>query len=257
MKQRHLIQWVALTLIFYTIHVSAANAEIIGMWLLNEGNGKAVQDTSGRKHTGTLMGGAKWAKGKFGQGVELDKSGFIEWQHHEDFNFKESLTIMIQARIDNITPQEWVGMPRKEGEYVMAAHKLGDKMEMTFWINIGGWIGQIPAGGQFPAHKFGEWHHYAVIYDGKEVLLYLDGKDAGGQKVAGQMSQTGAVLHVSNSCCGGRFMEAVVDEFVMANHAMKQDEIASFAEKGIELTLAVEPHGKLTTTWAKIKQTTR
>ena len=140
------------------------------------------------------MGGAKWAKGKFKDGIELDKSGFIEWQHHADFNFKESLTIMIHARIDAIVPQEWVGIPRKEGEYVMAAHKVGDKMEMTFWINIGGWIGQIPAAGQYPAHKFGEWHHYAVTYDGKEVLLYLDGKDAGGQKVSGQMSQTGAVL---------------------------------------------------------------
>jgi hypothetical protein len=39
----------------------------------------------------------------------------------------------------------------------------------------------------------------------------------------------------------------------MANHAMTKDEIASFAKKGIELTLAVEPHRKLTTTWGKLK----
>ena len=255
--RKNLICWVGMISIFCTVHIANIHAEIIGMWLFNEAKGKEVVDIPGKKHTGTLMGGAKWAKGKFKDGIELDKSGFIEWKHHADFNFKEVLTIMIYARIDAIVPQAWVGLPRKEGEYVMAAHKLGDKMEMTFWINIGGWIGQIPAAGQYPAHKFGEWHHYAVTYDGKEVRLYLDGKDAGGQKVSGEMSQTGAVLHISNSCCGGRFMEGIIDEFVMANHAMPKDEIASFAKKGIELTLAVEPHGKLTTTWAELKDVER
>ena len=48
-------------------------------------------------------------------------------------------------------------------------------------------------------------------------------------------------------------MEGIIDEFVMANHAMTKAEITSFAQKGIELTLAVEPHEKLTTTWGKIK----
>ena len=39
----------------------------------------------------------------------------------------------------------------------------------------------------------------------------------------------------------------------MANHAMEKDEIVSFPQKGIELTLAVEPHEKLATTWGTIK----
>ena len=258
MKQQSSILCVGAIFILCVVCASTVHAEIIGMWLFEEGTGKQVKDTSGKGHVGTLMGGAKWSKGKFSGGIELDKTGFIEWKHHADFSFAEALTIMIYARIDDITPQEWVGLPRKEGEYVMAAHKLGGEMEMTFWINIGGnWIGQIPAGGQFPAVKFGEWHHYAVTYDGKEVLLFLDGKDAGGQKVSGQMSQTGDVVHISNSCCGGRFMEAAIDEFVMANHTMPQAEIADFAQKGIELTLPIEAQGKLATTWGQLKETIR
>ena len=46
-------------------------------------------------------------------------------------------------------------------------------------------------------HKFGQWHHYASTYDGKEAKLYFDGKPAGAQKLTGPLNQTDAVLHIS------------------------------------------------------------
>ncbi|MAG83292.1 hypothetical protein CMK10_03950 [Candidatus Poribacteria bacterium] len=39
------------------------------------------------------------------------------------------------------------------GQYVMAVHKVEDKVEMTFWLNTGGW--KRIAAGQYPMHKFG------------------------------------------------------------------------------------------------------
>lgn len=238
--------------------LQAAYGEIVGLWTFEEGNGKEVQDLSGKKHTGAMTGGVKWGKGKYGGLLDFDSTGNIEWQHHADFNFVETLTIMVYARIDNITPQEWVELPRKEGEYTLAAHKLGANMEMTFWINIGGgWIGQIPSAGVFPAHKFGDWHHYAVTYDGKEVRLYLDGKDAGSAKVSGKVGQTQANLFLSKGCCGGRYFEGAVDDFVMANHVMPVAEIADIATRGISMYLSVEPSGKLAIRWSQLKKESR
>ena len=71
--------------------------------------------------------------------------------------------------------------------------------------------------------------------------------------VEGSINQTDAPMRVSNSCCDGRFMEGAVDEYVLANHTMTQDEIAEFATKGVELTLAVDAVGKLPTAWADLK----
>jgi hypothetical protein len=231
-----------------------ARADIVGIWLFEEGAGDVAVDVSGRGHDGELIDGVTWVNGAFGGGVEFDDTGFIEWEHHEDFNFDENLTFMFHARIDAITPQEFVGMPRKENEYTMAAHTVGADMEMTLWLNIGGaWIGQIPAAGVFPAHAYGDWHHYAATYDGATVVLYLDGEPAGDMAVEGSINQTDAPMRVSNSCCGGRFMEGAVDEYVLANHTMTQDEIAAFAGKGVELVLAVDAAGKLPTAWAGLK----
>lgn len=233
---------------------SQAHADIVGMWLFEEGAGDVAVDSSGRGHDGTLIDGASWVAGTFGGGVEFDNTGYIEWEHHEDFSFDQNLTFMYSARFDAITPQEFVGMPRKEGEYTMAAHTVGNDMEMTLWLNIaGGWIGQIPAAGVFPAHPYGSWHHYAATYDGSKVVLYLDGEPAGDMDVAGAMNKTDAVMRMSNSCCGGRFMEGALDEFVMANHTMTQGEIAEYAAKGVELVLAVEAVEKLPVAWAGLK----
>jgi len=149
---------------------------------------------------------------------------------------------------DYQAPQDYVGLPRKEEEYVMAAHKLGGNMEMGIWININGWQGPIFA----EAVPFGEWHHYAVTYNGKKLVIYLDGKESANLPLSGKMNQTGAVLHISNSCCGGRFMEGIVDEFLMANHAMSEAEIDTYAKQGVA-PAAVSYKGKLTTTWGEMK----
>ena len=80
----------------------------------------------------------------------------------------------------------------------MAVHKVEDKVEMTFWLNTGGW--KRIAAGQYPMHKFVHRHHYASTYDGKEAKLYFDGKLAGVQKLIGPLSRSDVVLHISNSC---------------------------------------------------------
>lgn len=249
-----LTRYVAVVAAILAVSCSQAHADIIGMWLFEEGAGDVAVDSSGRGHDGVMIDGTQWVAGSFGGGVEFDDTGYIEWEHHEDFSFDENLTFMYSARIDAITPQEFVGMPRKENEYTMAAHTLGANMEMTLWLNIGGaWIGQIPAAGVFPAHGYGEWHHYAATYDGSKVVLYLDGEPAGDMDVAGAINKTDAPIRMSNSCCGGRFMEGALDEFVIANHTMTPDEIAAFAETGVELTLAVDAAGKLPAAWARLK----
>jgi hypothetical protein len=232
------------------------DAETVAIWLLNEGTGKKITDYSGRGHEGDILGGFKWVDGKFGKGLYLDSSGYIEIPHHEDFNFDKKMTIMVWAKLDDITPQEWGGMPRKENEYVLAPHKLGNKMEMTMWININGtWLGgQIPDPGIGPQLNFGEWHHYATTYDGDICRVYVDGKEIGNKKVGGAVNKTDAILRISNDCCGGRFMKGTLDEMVMAKDVFDVVMIQDYMKKGVEMYLSVGSAGKLSTTWGRLKK---
>jgi hypothetical protein len=61
------------------IPASATRAELVGQWKFDEGSGTTAYDSSGNGHDGTLVGGATWADGRFGGGIELDgTSGYVE-----------------------------------------------------------------------------------------------------------------------------------------------------------------------------------
>ena len=45
--------------------LKGATAEVIGVWLFDEGNGNIVKDVSGNGHHGEIIGEVAWADGKF------------------------------------------------------------------------------------------------------------------------------------------------------------------------------------------------
>ena len=64
-----------IALSFAMITTSDANLDektIAGMWTFEEGKGKVVTDLSGNGTDGEFVGDLKWAKGKFGGGLEFN-----------------------------------------------------------------------------------------------------------------------------------------------------------------------------------------
>lgn len=58
-------------------YVNVADAKldektIAGMWTFEEGKGEEVKDLSGNGSDGVFVGDLKWAKGKFGGGLEFN-----------------------------------------------------------------------------------------------------------------------------------------------------------------------------------------
>lgn len=52
---------------------------------------------------------------------------------------------------------------------------------------------------------------------------------------------------------GGYWMTGVIDEVVLYDRALSEKEINELMEDGMEVTLDVQPGGKLVTTWSRIK----
>ena len=67
----------------------------------------------------------------------------------------------------------------------------------------------------------------------------------------------GPVFIDRDTCCDGRFGDAVIDEVAIFNVALSADEIQMMMEKGLSAMLLtpVEPEGKLSTTWGNVKKT--
>lgn len=95
-----------LTVIGYVNVANAALDEdtIQGMWTFEEGKGETVTDLSGNESDGTFVGDLKWAKGKFGGGLEFNGvDTWVEIGTHGDadslaaLDFKESKGFSIHA----------------------------------------------------------------------------------------------------------------------------------------------------------------
>ena len=246
------MKWFLIFLSIFLLSCSALRAEIVGMWLFDEGKGDVVKDISKKGHDGKIKDGYKWVDGKFGKAVYFDGTGYVEIPHNDDLSFDKAFTIMIWANIEKMA-SDYVEFPRKENEYTIAPHATGKGSEITIWVNVGGaWKGPIPALGSAPVAVFGEWHHYASTYEGKTCKMFQDGKEVGTQDIGGPVNKTTAVIRLSNGMAG-RLMTGAIDEYIMANNAFTVDQINDYMKRGTQMVMEVGSKVKLAAKWGEIK----
>ena len=229
------------------------DANTIALWTFDEAKGNTAADLSEKGHNLKVEGKSKWVKGKFGNALWFDKDAFVAHNPGkaiDDFSFENAFSFEFWINIEAIVPQTVFGLPRKEGEYVSAFRKEAKGWWVDSYINNGGWVKATSR----DVSNYGEWHHYATTFDGKEVKVYIDGKQTVATKAKGPLNKTGAPFRLSNSCCNGRFFVGAIDEMRVSNATRSQKEIQTLMNLGIEGFLSVDSEQKLTTIWSRIKQ---
>ena len=103
-----------------------------------------------------------------------------------------------------------------------------------------------------------EWHHVAAVYDGaKKNLLYLDGVEVATTEIPAE-PDVQIDFHPEGARIGGGpqqppdwIWDGIIDEVAFYNRALTPEEVKKNATA--PQLFAVEPGGKLSLTWAKIK----
>jgi hypothetical protein len=97
-----------------------------------------------------------------------------------------------------------------------------------------------------------EWHHIALVYDGKTVNYYLDGSSEVSDDLAGNIKQTADPVIMGHNE-NNEWYSGLLDEVAIFNAALNQNDIQTIMNKGLENALTVDLSGKLAITWANIK----
>ena len=220
--------------------------EIVVYWTFEDGEDKQATDISGREHHGVVTDG-DLVNGKFGTGLEFNgESTFIELAHHDDFDLAGGYTIAVWAMINDL-PMDHIGIPRKQGSYIIHPSKAGDGYNFQTYMNDG--LNKLVSNDVVP---FGEWHHLAGTYDLEKGRSWVDAAVIVEKASVGKVSSSpGVSLLWSNDCCGGRMLDGILDEIVIIDRALEEDEMASLMDGG--LSFAVNAAGKLATRWADVK----
>ena len=226
---------------------------IVGLWLFDEGVGKAANDSSGKGNDGDLVGNPKWVAGKFGKALEFNGTS----------DSMEANSDGLPLAADDRTIAFWVKSPNMAvGNKFLVGWGNGTAQQMSSlimgWINapskkfaFWGWGNDLEAPTEL---KNDTWYHMAWTLKAKtSSRLYLDGKvDREAPITPGLSTPPKTKFRVANFTAVMTAFAGTFDEVIVFNVALEQEDVNSLM-KGMRAILDVSPSGKLTTTWGRIK----
>jgi len=228
---KKLIYLVSFVLVLSVVLTSAAKAELVGWWRLDEGSGTIVTDLSEYGNDGTLQGDPQWVNGKFGKALQFNGvDEFVEIPHADILTVDNEVTVMawINAeRHGGPGTESWQGIVAKSNSprsYSLYTEASGALHFSTTSTTINDYVGTLSTG-QVPLN---EWVHVAaIVVDGGHVY-YINGEPAGtsgSDIVLPGTDDTSPVVIGRTGEGAGRSFLGMIDDVRIYNEALTQDEI--------------------------------
>jgi len=244
------ISFIVVSLMFVGIGNAKIDPKsIVGMWLFDEGEGKVAEDSSGNGNDGKLMG-AKWVKGKVGNALSFDgKDNYVLIDIGGSVPQSITLAAWIYPIVGGVVFSEL-------GQGVINSGWHDSQMEVLFTgeLKVGFWTG-AEQGISLGKVSVNKWYNVAMTYDKSDSSIkgYVNGelKDKG--KLVKQYPPDlwyGIGAADTTNLGSGAYFNGIIDEVAIFNVALSEEDIQANMKRGT----AVYPTGKLTATWADIKQ---
>jgi hypothetical protein len=227
---------------------------VVGLWLLDEGQGGTVKDSSGNGNNGVIEG-AEWVDGKFGSALKFDgETTRVVIPSSDSLNVPEQVTV-----------EAWIFPTELHSDINAVAQKWGDLSNRRqyqigvidvdgtarFYISHTGIDHQRPIGEGVPANQ---WTHLAGTFDGQVIRVFVNGKFSEELDSPGGIHQSDLDFFIGgygpdDEYAQNRHFNGIIDEVRVSDEALTEDDL----KKSMEGFTAVSPGGKLPMIWAKIK----
>ena len=222
---------------------AAFEEETVLLYLFDEEIADEAIDSSDFENHGEAADTEWTADGKNGGAMVFDgASSVIEVPHHES----------LFPGGDELTIEAWFKPTSFPAGHPPIARK-GSVAESGWGFDtpggkIRGFVYTAPgdpavAQGATPM-EVDTWHHLAMVYDGKEIRIYLDGELDGEVPRKGDINQNDAPVWIGKKSIESVWLDGTLDELRILNIAITQEQIQTDMDEGI--TFAVEVTGKLT-----------
>ncbi|MDD5703878.1 MAG: LamG domain-containing protein [Dehalococcoidales bacterium] len=139
----------------------------------------------------------------------------------------------LDALTGNITVDAWI-KPGSGGEGTLG--RILDKQMIRLHMNGGAIVNlAISVGAVFKgasaACSFGSWHHVVGIFNGTNVLIYVDNVLTTGDATAGPIDAHAAEsLYIGDSGSSSRCFDGIIGEVAVWNRALSASEIAQIRQ---------------------------
>ena len=253
--------------------------ELMLYYPLDEGGGRTVEDKSESEADGKLSAG-EWVDGKYGKAVRFnmkdgdgDPEGTsnIRTRENEAFAFKGHAEITLMAWIKNETDHwAWAGINqfvviynRPEGNFTNYGFRIEEPGHPALFYRDAAdadWHRKTSRGDPLPTKQ---WVHVActaILGKGDTMKFYVNGEErpsgwSHGNGNFKAIAVPGPIDIGSRWAGGGKHLfHGSIDEVMIWKGVFEADEIKEIMSAPADEFLAVQPRGKLATTWATLKR---
>ncbi|MDP6118074.1 MAG: right-handed parallel beta-helix repeat-containing protein [Planctomycetota bacterium] len=194
------------------------------------------------------FGKTRTVPGKVGSGLLCDGTGSFHEAPHTPKLDPEQLTVEAWVYLDRFPSgkdtRRWL-VNKNRNEWIEGHYALMVQVDRVgAYLNIGGGRGnENSAWSQKGAIKLKQWHHAAMTYDGKELIVYLDGKQVASKTIGKKRKAGRDPVHIGRRQDGYNYFKGIIDEVRIYDRALSANETKSHhdlpeAERGTEKGMA-------------------
>jgi hypothetical protein len=216
---------------------TAELAGLIGWWKLDETRGRDVADASGNGNVGKIPNGEpRWqtSGGKIGGALLLAGNG--DWVHvanESKFDCIAEVTVAAWIKVGRLDKEYQAIVTKGDSAWRLQRNASTDTLEFA----CSGLA--IPGGDQWGglygtrSIDDGKWHHIAGVYDGRKMVLYVDGSVDTSQPASGPIGTNDQPVYIGeNAEMTGRFWNGWIDDVRVYNCALDQAGIEALYNEG-------------------------
>jgi len=226
---------------------------VVGMWLVDEGDGNITKDSSVSGNDGEING-AKWVDGKIGKSLEFNgtNNSVSCGKNRNVFDTTDAMTV--SAWLKTPQPTKNFQMFVTHGMAVWELRCNAGSGTVHFCAQVNNvWIDQTKYSTKTVLLP-DTWYHVAGTFDGKRVTTWLNGVDDGSFDASGTIASSKNPINFGKRVedDNNYFFMGNLDEVAIFNVALDEVGIKEIM-KGLSASFAIQASGKLSTTWGNMK----
>jgi len=144
---------------------------------------------------------------------------------NDDTSFSTTDAVTVAAWVKINSNGSAFSIARK-GATLTPAYSLnrqGASNRFTFYVYLGSWVN---SGSSSTPTTVGEWYHIAGVYNGSEIMIYVNGVMEGSSSYSGPIPTTTDNFYIGGDVgTGSEWFNGLIDEVSLWNKALTQSQI--------------------------------
>lgn len=207
----------------------------VAWWKFDEASGDTVADAADKKHHGKIQGPVRWTKTANQSGaLDLDgTSTWIEAEESHDIEFSRGVTVAAWFKCNPSDGSQETLIAKGNS---WALHRVGAPSRIEFALTgpqSGVLSSQTPLVGTKKPIDDGQWHQVVASYDGRKMVIYLDGAEERSIRASGALTMNNLPVTLGeNDGNRGRLLTGSIAETRLFNYGVSAEQARALYQEG-------------------------